>query len=152
MTTEHRRQQNRECSKRWRERNPGRATEDGRRRRAENPERTKREQREYYLKNKERLSEYSKQRYNERKQILIEHLGGCCVKCNTTENLEFDHINPSTKEEESIATIGTDKAMEVIDKFQLLCHDCHQKKSDAQKAAAWKLFCSLTLEEQEELL
>ena len=106
----------------------------------------------YYYNNKDRLNDQSKQNYQQRKQHLIEHLGGLCQSCGTTENLEFDHINPGTKEEESIATMSTKKAMERVDKFQLLCHDCHQVRSDAQKAAAWKLFCSLSTEEQEALL
>jgi hypothetical protein len=28
---------------------------------------------------------------------LINMLGGTCVRCGTTEDLEFDHIDPATK-------------------------------------------------------
>jgi hypothetical protein len=38
-----------------------------------------------------------------------------------------------------------------IPDLQSLQRDCHRKKSNAQLAAAWELFCSLTLEEQTKL-
>lgn len=38
-----------------------------------------------------------------------------------------------------------------IPDLQPLCRDCHRKKSNAQLAAAWELFCSLSLDKQTEL-
>jgi 5-methylcytosine-specific restriction endonuclease McrA len=116
-----------------------------------NRERHRQRSKEYYHANKERASADSKRRYEERKASYIEHLGGCCVNCGSTENLEFDHITPTDKKEESLATFSHKRAMEVIDKYQLLCHDCHQTKSDVQKLAAWHLFCQLSEAEQSEL-
>lgn len=58
-------------------------------------------------------------------------LGGKCARCFTTENLTFDHINPKTK----VFNIATslDKSWKVIlielKKCQLLCLQCHGKKS-----------------------
>ena len=85
--------------------------------------------------------------------FLTEHLGGCCVSCNSKQNLEFDHINPALKTtRQSPLSMGRDKMIQEAENLQILCHDCHQKKSDAQRKAAWNLFISLPLEEQEKLL
>lgn len=57
-------------------------------------------------------------------------LGGKCVRCGATENLEFDHIDPSTKVFAVCA--GLDKAWDVLveeaSKTQLLCKPCHVAK------------------------
>ncbi len=57
-------------------------------------------------------------------------LGGGCVRCGATENLEFDHIDPSAK----VFTVcaGLSKAwaalVEEAAKCQLLCKPCHVAK------------------------
>lgn len=65
------------------------------------------------------------------REILIEKLGGKCVKCGCTERLEFDHIDPSTKSFNISA--GYHKSKEVLQeelaKCQLLCNKCHIEKS-----------------------
>lgn len=43
------------------------------------------------------MNEYMKRRWKERRISAVIQLGGCCVRCGTTESLEFDHIDPSTK-------------------------------------------------------
>lgn len=40
---------------------------------------------------------YNKAWKQARRDRLIEMLGGKCVRCGATEDLEFDHIDPSTK-------------------------------------------------------
>jgi hypothetical protein len=40
---------------------------------------------------------YDKAWKQARRARLIEMLGGACVRCGATEDLEFDHIDPSTK-------------------------------------------------------
>lgn len=40
---------------------------------------------------------YMRDRYAEQRTQFIQWLGGKCVKCNTTNNLQFDHIDPKTK-------------------------------------------------------
>ena len=66
-----------------------------------------------------------------RRQKIKDYLGGKCVGCGTTENLQFDHIDRHQKK----FTISTnvnmawDKLTEEADKCQLLCKECHKKKT-----------------------
>lgn len=76
---------------------------------------------------------YEHNRYAKRRTSAIEKLGGRCVRCGATDvdNLEFDHIDETTK----FANMSDIFRMrqELIDaelaKCQLLCHDCHMKKT-----------------------
>ena len=65
------------------------------------------------------------------REILLEKLGGKCVECGSTEALEFDHIDPSTKSFNISA--GYHKPREVLEnelsKCQILCNKCHIEKS-----------------------
>jgi len=80
--------------------------------------------------NRERDRENSRKRREKNKQILIEHLGGKCVGCGTTEDLQFDHIVRADKS----FTIGQalaksiDKLIPEAEKCQLLCKTCHTLK------------------------
>jgi hypothetical protein len=57
-------------------------------------------------------------------------LGGKCVRCGTTENLEFDHIDPSTKVFAISAALSRawDALVKEASKCQLLCKPCHVAK------------------------
>jgi 5-methylcytosine-specific restriction endonuclease McrA len=78
----------------------------------------------------ERRRGYNKTWRQARRARLIEMLGGCCVRCGATEDLEFDHIDPSTKVFGVCA--GLSKAWDVLveeaTKCQLLCKSCHVAK------------------------
>lgn len=65
------------------------------------------------------------------KQWAIDRLGGHCVKCGTTEKLEFDHVNPSTKSFTIVAQISAskEKLKAELEKCQLLCNKCHWDKT-----------------------
>lgn len=58
-------------------------------------------------------------------------LGGKCVGCGVTENLQFDHIDRTKK----LFCIGNnlacklEKLIEEANKCQLLCEKCHQHKT-----------------------
>lgn len=75
-------------------------------------------------------------RYEERKPQLIALLGDSCVECGTDENLEFDHIDPTTKSFNILESWA--KPIEVllpeIAKCQLLCKNCHRAKTTAERA------------------
>tara|TARA_A100001234_G_C12510410_1_gene335842 strand:+ start:35 stop:760 length:726 start_codon:yes stop_codon:yes gene_type:complete len=92
------------------------------------------------LKNREpdtikRKAEWSKQNYDENRQYLIDKLGGQCVSCGTTEKLEFDHINPLDKSLNITNKLTLKNAyqleevLEELNKCQLLCEQCHSKKT-----------------------
>lgn len=80
----------------------------------------------------EYMREYMARRYEERKAWAIERLGGSCTKCRSTSELQFDHIDPATKEF-SIATrlagVAMKRLLLELDKCQLLCQACHLDKS-----------------------
>ena len=77
------------------------------------------------------MNTYMKNRWEKRKQNAVDHLGGKCVRCSSTDFLEFDHIDPSTK----IMTIARASSRneiffwEEVNKCQLLCVPCHLEKS-----------------------
>ena len=70
---------------------------------------------------------YNKAWKQARRARLVEMLGGKCVRCGATEDLEFDHIDPSTKVFAVCAglTRAWDALVEEASKTQLLCKPCH---------------------------
>ena len=109
--------------------------------------------RNHYRDNPQYYKDKSDRVRAERRQWLLENVGDSCSECGSTENLEFDHINPALKTNRvSFHSMGLSTIKEQVDNIQTLCHDCHVKKSTAQKKAAWSLFCQLSLEEQNELI
>jgi 5-methylcytosine-specific restriction endonuclease McrA len=81
---------------------------------------------------------YDSSRYREHRDFLVSIMGGTCVICGATQDLEFDHIDPVTKEF-SIASKWSAPmsvlAPELV-KCQLLCSSCHDNKSDSAKEVA----------------
>lgn len=76
------------------------------------------------------------ERYHEARDALVLQLGGKCVECGSIDNLEFDHVDPKTKKytiTDTICLYSKRRLIEEIKKCQLLCHDCHKKKSDADQ-------------------
>ena len=104
------------------------------------------ENKEYYKEyrelNKEKKSEYNKKYTEEHKEHrrekrkrcrskCIEYLGGKCVVCGTTHNLQFDHIKREGKKYEIAGRVACnfDNLKEELDKCQLLCAPCHLDKT-----------------------
>jgi hypothetical protein len=78
-------------------------------------------------------SDYDRQRYEAAKQALIDLLGGKCVRpgCETTENLQFDHVDRELKE---FAITGRwnrsqEELQAELAKCQLLCPPHHLEKT-----------------------
>ena len=75
----------------------------------------------------EYMNEYMKRRYKQRRQLAIEELGGKCVRCGSSRNLEFHHVDPDSKS----ITIAKGSSMSQerwdaeIAKCHLLCRPCH---------------------------
>lgn len=80
----------------------------------------------------EYMREYSRKRAIARKQEAIAYLGGSCVRCSSTDDLHFDHIDPSTKlfnVTTAIASRAKAAFYAELDKCQLLCNNCHRAKT-----------------------
>ena len=80
----------------------------------------------------EYMSEYHKRRYHRMRADIIKFLGGRCVQCGVNKDLEIDHRNP--KEKKFSVSIGVarerkDVLWKEVEKCQLLCKECHSKKT-----------------------
>lgn len=78
------------------------------------------------------MAVYMAERRERRRQKLIDLLGGICIRCGTTKNLEFDHRDPVTKGF-NLSGKALDKPWSEIlieaEKCQLLCHSHHLEKT-----------------------
>lgn len=78
------------------------------------------------------MRDYMLRRYHKRRALLIEQLGGVCVRCGSTDRLEFDHTEKPTKSfsiSKFLASASMKKIMEELTKIQLLCNPHHIEKS-----------------------
>jgi hypothetical protein len=69
-----------------------------------------------------------------RRRKLIEALGGACVRCGATDDLQFDHINPAEKAMEIKSNLSFKAVGDELKKCQLLCRTCHLGKTVGEKA------------------
>ena len=73
---------------------------------------------------------------HKRKARIIEYLGGVCVVCGTTQELEIDHIDPSLK---SFVLNGNNLnrtwefLLPEVNKCQLLCYEHHKEKTISEQ-------------------
>ena len=76
-------------------------------------------------------SNYDALRYQRRKTELLDILVTTCVQCGSDSNIEFDHIDPSTKEFSVMLrwTSPLSVLLPEIEKCQPLCATCHKEKS-----------------------
>jgi 5-methylcytosine-specific restriction endonuclease McrA len=81
---------------------------------------------------REHMRVYVLDRYHRRRAQAIEALGGVCARCGFDDTLEFDHIDPSTKEfrlARGLAGYSETRIQAELAKCQLLCKECHYQKS-----------------------
>jgi len=83
------------------------------------------------------ISKYNRALFAKRRAILRAHLGGRCAVCGSVDDLQFDHIDPSTKRFKVASGLGRSmKALlEEAAKCQLLCVACHREKTSRERAA-----------------
>lgn len=83
------------------------------------------------MKSNSYMREYMKNRWKKRRANAIHLLGGICVNCGTTENLEFDHVDASYKDFSisRASSYSEERWLKELEKCQLLCHTCHLAKS-----------------------
>ena len=79
------------------------------------------------------MAVYMAERRKNRRNQLIEMSGGKCIKCGSTDDLNFDHIDPQQR---SFRLCGKaldgpwGKILEEWRKCQLLCRKCHLHKTE----------------------
>lgn len=81
---------------------------------------------------------YMQKRRQDRRDRATTLLGGKCVKCGSIDQLEFDHIDPATKQ----YTISSPKLLdgpwskleEELGKCQLLCNRHHIEKTSKENS------------------
>lgn len=80
----------------------------------------------------EYMREYMKKRYYRRRAAAIEQLGGRCVDCGSTENLQFDHVDRLTKSfdlAKAFAGWSDERIQAELVKCVLRCKPHHDEKS-----------------------
>lgn len=75
------------------------------------------------------LREYQRQWIANRRASWF--AGKVCTACGSTERLELDHIDPSTKVDSKIWSWAESRRLAELEKCQPLCRDCHYKKTAA---------------------
>lgn len=78
-------------------------------------------------------------RYHRLRQEAVEYLGGKCAVCGSTNELDFDHIDPSSKEVDiaRLASLSLKKFWAEVEKCQLLCEEHHCRKTVAENGKEW---------------
>lgn len=77
------------------------------------------------------MASYMHNRRTDRKNKLKKLLGSKCIVCGNSKNLQFDHIH---REEKSFTIVNAldgkwERLLGEIKKCQLLCKECHKKKT-----------------------
>lgn len=79
---------------------------------------------------------YDQERYLSRKDELLKIVGSECVICGSMDSIEFDHIDPSTKEY-ALMSRWNRPLSEILGeakKCQPLCHVCHKDKTAQERS------------------
>lgn len=80
------------------------------------------------------MKKYVLDRYHRRRTLAIEHLGGKCVCCGATTELELDHIEHHLKSFaiSKLWSVSEERFLLELNKCQLLCASCHKLKTSAE--------------------
>jgi hypothetical protein len=81
------------------------------------------------------MNAYMTVRYRSRRREAKKKLGGKCSRCGSTRRLEFDHLDPKTKYKvvAKMWSYSEERFWDEVGKCQLLCRECHQEKSLAER-------------------
>lgn len=112
---------------------------------------TQESQKEWYHRNKESILEKQKELYHSLKSQIIKDLGGKCKSCSSTEELEFNHIDPSVKITEASYRHMMKKGE--WKKCELLCKKCHRKYTNIENKVMRKYWLeNVSLETRRKLI
>jgi hypothetical protein len=78
------------------------------------------------------MADYMLKRYHERRPVYVAEWGGVCVDCGTSDELEFDHADASSKSIDvgKMFTSYSDvKIRAELEKCVLRCQECHLVKT-----------------------
>lgn len=81
-------------------------------------------------------TEYHRLYHYKRRQKIWDYLGGKCVRCGATSNLEIDHIDRAQKSFNISRNMTLDNpgVRAELDKCQLLCEKHHWEKTAAENS------------------
>ena len=88
------------------------------------------QKKDWYDNERGRITEKKNSDYHILRENAIQELGGKCVRCETIENLEFNHIDPLIKTREASGNANL-RAKE-YEKCELLCKKCHREWTNAE--------------------
>ena len=78
------------------------------------------------------------EQYREKKEKIFAHLGGKCVQCGSSDDLQIDHTNHLDKDF-TISNwwgLSWEKLLPELEKCQLLCKPCHRGKTKQEGSLA----------------
>lgn len=81
------------------------------------------------------MREYMKRRYFKRRMEWLSRLGGTCAVCGVEDDLNFDHIDATTKQfdvAKILASASETKLSVEMAKCQILCVLHHKEKTDRE--------------------
>lgn len=83
----------------------------------------------------EYMRNYMRERRRNRRKKFIELLGGKCVNCGATKNLQFDHQKAKKKQFDlnDIKDGKEEVILKELKKCVLLCPECHLEKTKSNK-------------------
>jgi hypothetical protein len=106
---------------------------------------------EWYKKNDEHVKDRVKTSYQILRENAIDELGGKCIKCGSTDNLEFNHIDPLNKQIEASGISNLRKGE--YKKCELLCKSCHRRWSNLESSLSRKYWLeTLSAEERRRII
>jgi 5-methylcytosine-specific restriction endonuclease McrA len=127
-----------EYARRYREANREKLAEAARARYHSDPKKARERVRVWSMANPERAAERVKLGRKTRIQTARDLLNGKCVRCGSTEDLHFHHIDPTTK----VAKVtrlaysrGLGAVLDEAAKCELLCGPCHRSLHKPKRAA-----------------
>jgi len=83
-------------------------------------------------KDREKQRQFNREWRASRRQAWLDE-NGPCVQCGSNQDLEVDHIDPELKVTHNIWSWSEERRLAELSKCQVLCAECHKKKTYAQR-------------------